>query len=98
MSRVKTSDELSAEAKVLQEKLAALRKEARKQKRLEDARAAESKRQEEVRFALAFVQKAKKMHFRDSQTTYYDVIFRQMDEQASSDSVDHVSHIAADVT
>ena len=96
MSRVKTSDELNAEAKVLQEKLAALRKEARKQKRLEDARAAEAKRQDEIRFALAFVQKAKEMHFRDS-TTYYDHISCQMNE-ASSDSVDHVSHVAADVT
>ena len=97
MSRVKTSDELNAEAKVLQEKLAAIRKEARKQKRLEDARAAEAKRQEEIRFALAFVQKAKEMHFRDSQATYYDAVSRQMNG-ASSDSVDHVSHVAADVT
>ncbi len=50
MSKNKTSETITAEADALQAKLAALRKEARKMKKLEDQQKAEEKRQKDIAY------------------------------------------------
>lgn len=86
----KTSADITKEADALQARLAAMRKEARKMKRLEDQKAAEAQRQEEIRFALAFVETAKGMYFRDGSRSYFDYICAKMTEQQSDQSADSV--------
>ena len=76
----KTSADITKEADALQARLAAMRKEARKMKQLEDQKAAEAQRQEEIRFALAFVETAKGMYFRDGSRSYFDYICAKMTE------------------
>lgn len=86
----KTSADITKEADALQARLAAMRKEARRMKRLEDQKAAEAQRQEEIRFALAFVETAKGMYFRDGSRSYFDYICAKMTEQQSDQSADIV--------
>ena len=74
----KTSADITKEADALQARLAALRKDARRMKKLEDAKAAEAQRQRDIQFALEFVQMAKEMHFKDSDRTYFDHISEKL--------------------
>lgn len=77
----KTSADIAKEAEELQAKAAALRKEARKMKKLEDAKAAEVQRQRNIQFALDFVEFSKGMFTRDGCKTYYDIIVKNMQEK-----------------
>lgn len=86
----KTSADITKEADALQARLAAMRKEARRMKRLEDQKAAEAQRQEEIQFALAFVETARGMYFRDGSRSYFDYICEKMTEQQSVQSADIV--------
>lgn len=77
---MKSSNDITKEADALKARLAALRKEARRMKRLEDQKAAEINRRERISFALSFVEMAKLMHLRDSSRTYYDDICEKLDD------------------
>ena len=57
----KSSADLKKQADALRAKLAAVQKEARKMKKLEDQQAAEEQHQRDIQFALEFVQMAKDM-------------------------------------
>lgn len=80
----KSSADLKKEAATLRAKLAAVQKEARKMKRLEDQQAAEEQRQRDIQFALEFVEMAKKMYFRDGSRSYYDYISEKMAEKQAA--------------
>lgn len=84
MSKNKTSETITAEADVLQAKLAALRKEARKMKKLEDQQKAEEKRQKDIAYALEFVEFAKQLHFQNGGDSYYDYIARKLAERKAN--------------
>lgn len=79
MAKNKTSETITAEADALQAKLAKLRKEARAMKKLEDQEKAEAKRQEDIAYALEFVEFAKRLHFQNGSDTYFDYIARKME-------------------
>ena len=76
MSKARTSEELTAAANELQAKLNAMRREARKMKRLEEQQEAEAKRQADIAFALDFVALAKKERFQNG-TTFYDALMQR---------------------
>lgn len=59
----KSSADLKKQADTLRAKLAAVQKEARKMKKLEDQQAAEEQHQRDIQFALEFVQMAKEKLF-----------------------------------
>ena len=84
MSKNKTSDQLTAEADDLLKKLAELRKEARKMKKLEDQQKAEAKRQEDIEYALEFVEFAKHLRFQEGGVTFFDIISKNMEERRES--------------
>ena len=81
----KSSADLKKEAATLRAKLAAVQKEARKMKRLEDLQAAEEQHQRDIQFALEFVQMAKEMYFRDGNRSYYDYISEKMAEKQAAE-------------
>ena len=91
MAKNKTSETITAEADVLQAKLAALRKEARKLKKLEDQQKAEAKRQADIAYALEFVEFAKTVPFGDTGKTYFDVIKERMAGEAENGTGDVAS-------
>lgn len=80
----KTSADITKEADALQAKLAAMRKEARRMKQIENQKAAEVQRQQEISFALEFVETAKGMYFKDGNRTYFDYISEKMEKKRSA--------------
>ncbi len=84
----KTSADITKEADALQAKLAAMRKEARRMKRLEKQKEAEAQRQQEIQFALTFVETAKLMDFGDGNGSYFEQISAAMDRLAEGLSAD----------
>lgn len=75
----KTSAELDAEIKEMQEKIAAKKKSAKLAKQKEDQAAEEARRYEEAQFNREFVERAKSITrdmFRDDQETAYELIER----------------------
>lgn len=60
-------------------------------KRLEDQKAAEIQRQNEIQFALAFVETAKGLYFRDGSRTYFDYISEKLKEKQSAGNVPQAS-------
>ena len=91
-NRIKSSEEITAAADELQAKLAALRKEARKMKKLEEQQAAEEKRQKDIAYALEFVEFAKRLRFQNGNDSYFDYIARKLAEsKATSGNVASVA-------
>lgn len=77
----KTSADITKEADALQAKLAAMRKEARRMKKLENQKAAEAQRQRDIQFALEFVAMAKEMYLKDNSMSYFDYISEKLAEK-----------------
>ena len=74
---VKSSAELDAEIKAMQEKIAAKRKASKAAKLREDLAAEQARREAEIRFNREFVEKAKEIRFSDYESehmTVYEVI------------------------
>lgn len=80
---MKTSADITKKADALQARLAAMRKEARRMKRLEDQRAIETQRRQEIQFAFDFVEAAKELRWHNSDRTYYDCICERLEEKRS---------------
>ena len=80
----KSSADLKKQADTLRAKLAAVQKEARKMKKLEDLQATEEQHQRDIQFALEFVQMAKEMYFRDGNRSYFDYISEKMAEKQAA--------------
>ena len=91
-SRIKSSEEITAEADELQKKLAGLRKEARKLKKLEEQAEADARRQKDIAYALEFVEFAKRLRFQNGNDSYFDYIARKLAEsKAKSGNVASVA-------
>ena len=91
-SRIKSSEEITAEADELQKKLAGLRKEARKLKKLEEQAEADARRQKDIAYALEFVEFAKRLRFQNGSDSYFDYIARKLAEsKATSGNVASVA-------
>lgn len=91
-SRIKSSEEITAEADELQKKLAGLRKEARKLKKLEEQAEADARRQKDIAYALEFVEFAKRLRFQNGNDSYFDYIARKLAEsKATSGNVASVA-------
>ena len=84
MAKNKTSETITAEADALQAKLALLRKEARKMKKLEEQQEAEAKRQKDIAYALEFVEFAKQLHFQNGTDSYFDYIAKKLAESKAT--------------
>ena len=85
MSRIKSSEEITAAADELQIQLAALRKEARKMKKLEEQQAKEEQRKRDAEYALEFVAFAKQLHFQSgSGDSYFDYISKKLAESKTA--------------
>ena len=92
MSKNKTSETITAEADELQKKLAGLRKEARKLKKLEEQAEADARRQKDIAYALEFVEFAKRLRFQNGNDSYFDYIARKLAEsKATSGNVASVA-------
>ena len=76
----RTSGDITRAADELQAKLARLRKEARRMKKLEEQRGAEERRQQEIADALEFVEFTKGIYYSDSDVTVYEYITTIMEE------------------
>lgn len=83
-NRIKSSEEITAVADELQAKLALLRKEARKMKKLEEQQAAEEQRQKDIAFALEFVEFAKRLRFQNGNDSYFEYISRKLAESKAT--------------
>lgn len=79
----KSSADWNAEAEALRKRLDTARREARRMRKLEEYKAAEIRRQEEIRYALQFLQVSKSITINASGMTAYDVIDRKMAEMKS---------------
>lgn len=91
-SRIKSSEEITAEADELQKKLAGLRKEARKLKKLEEQAEADARRQKDIAYSLEFVEFAKRLRFQNGNDSYFDYIARKLAEsKATSGNVASVA-------
>ena len=91
-NRIKSSEEVTAEADELQKKLAGLRKEARKLKKLEEQAEADARRQKDIAYALEFVDFAKRLRFQNGNDSYFDYIARKLAEsKATSGNVASVA-------
>ncbi|WP_066646975.1 hypothetical protein [Christensenella timonensis] len=91
-SRIKSSEEITAEADELQKKLAGLRKEARKLKKLEEQAEADARRQKDIAYALEFIEFAKRLRFQNGNDSYFDYIARKLAEsKATSGNVASVA-------
>ena len=77
---MRTSEDITKSADELQVRLARLRKEARRMKKLEEQQKAEEHRQQEIEEALEFVEFTKGIYYPDSEVTVYEFITTVMDE------------------
>ena len=83
----KTSAEWDEVVSSLKLKLETAKKEARKMRKLEECKEAELRRQEEIRYALAFVRFSKTITFNNSGRSFYDVIAERLAGADASDAV-----------
>ena len=76
----RTSEDITKSADELQMRLAKLRKEARRLRKLEEQQEAEERRQQEIADALEFVDFTKGIYYPDSEVTVYDYITTVIEE------------------
>ena len=76
----RTSEDITKSADELQMRLAKLRKDARRLKKLEEQQEAEERRQQEIADALEFVDFTKGIYYPDSEVTVYDYITTVIEE------------------
>ncbi|MCD7763162.1 MAG: hypothetical protein LUI14_08170 [Lachnospiraceae bacterium] len=74
---MKSYEQLQKEEAAMKEKLNAIRKEAKKAKKLEEQQAQREAYEKEVSFALSFVEAAKHLTLNNGQT-FYDFISERM--------------------
>ncbi|MCD8125037.1 MAG: hypothetical protein LUE23_08390 [Lachnospiraceae bacterium] len=74
---MKSYEQLQKEEAAMKEKLNAIRKEAKKAKKLEEQQARQEAYEKEVAFALSFVEAAKHLTLNNGQT-FYDFVSEQM--------------------
>ena len=84
MTARRTSADWDAEADALRKKLDNARREARKLRKLEELKQAEIQRQEEIRYALKFVEFSKSITSDRSDRSLYDVIAGKLKEAEAS--------------
>lgn len=77
---IRRSEDISRSADELQVRLAKLRKEARRVKKLEEQQEAEERRQQEIAEALEFTDFAKGVFYPDSNETVYVYLSKFMEE------------------